>query len=134
MARLVLDADTITYILQRRPGIVARLAAAARENDEVYLCPVVYYQIRRGLLVKQAQRQLLEFEALAQRLTWVDLPRPVWADAAQLWARVRAQGRPHDDDADLLIAAYARWLQATVVTNNTRDFAALDVPCATWAD
>ena len=41
-------------------------------------------------------------------------------------------------DADtityLLIAAYARWLQATVVTNNVRDFAALDVTCVTWAD
>lgn len=132
MARLVLDADTITYVLQRRPAVVAHLATAARENDEIYLCPVVYYQIRRGLLVKQAERQLLEFEALAQRLTWVDLPRPVWADAARLWARARAQGRPHDDDADLLIAAYAQWLQATVVTNNTRDFAALDVPCITW--
>jgi tRNA(fMet)-specific endonuclease VapC len=134
MARLVLDADTITYILQRRPTVVARLAAAVRENSEVYLCPVVYYQVRRGLLAKQAQRQLLEFEAFAQRLTWIDVPRPVWADAALLWARVRAHGRPHDDDGDLLIAAYARWLQATVVTNNVRDFAALDVTCVTWTD
>jgi len=47
MARLVLDADTITYILQRRLTVVARLAAAVRENSEVYVCPVVYYQIRR---------------------------------------------------------------------------------------
>ena len=86
-----------------------------------------------GLLVKQAERQLLEFEALAQRLTWIDVHRPVWADAALLWARVRAHGRPHDD-GDLLIAACARWLQATVVTNNVRDFAALDVSCVTWAD
>ena len=41
-------------------------------------------------------------------------------------------------DADtipyLLIAAYARWLQATLVTNNVRDFAGVDVTCATWAD
>ena len=112
---------------------VAPLATAVRENSEAYLCPVLYYQIRRGLLAKQAQRQLLEFEAFAQRLTWIDVSRPVWTDSALLWARVRAHGRPHDD-GDLLIAAYARWLQATVVTNNVRDFAALDVSCVTWAD
>ena len=94
----------------------------------------MYYQIRRGLIAKQAQRQLFQFEALAQRFTWVDFPRPVWADAAALWARARAQGQPHGDDADLLIAAYARWLEAVVVTNNVRDFAALDVTCVTWVD
>jgi len=53
------------------------------------------------------------------------------ADAAQLWADRRRQGRPHDD-ADLLIAAFTRLLRATLVTNNTVDFADLGVPLVDW--
>ncbi len=40
-------------------------------------------------------------------------------------------GRTHDD-ADLLIAAFARRLRATVVTNDTGDFADLEVPVVDW--
>ncbi len=56
----------------------------------------------------------------------------MWNYAAQVWARFRSRGRPLDDDADLLIAAYARQLQATLVTNNTRDFEGLGVRLANW--
>jgi predicted nucleic acid-binding protein len=51
-------------------------------------------------------------------------------DAAQLWAD-RRFGRTHDD-ADLLIAAFARRLRATVVTNETGDFSDLEVPFVDW--
>lgn len=127
MARLVLDSDTITYILQGRPQVLARLAAAVEANVEIYLCPVVYFEVRRGLLHKQPKKRLREFDALAGRLVWGEVERPIWDAAARAWARVRSSGRPHDDDADLLIAAFTRHLRATLVTNNTSDFAHLGV-------
>lgn len=109
---------------------MARVAEASRSNARVYLCPVVYYEVRRGLLERSASRQLHEFESLAASLLWVDFGRAMWDDAAQTWAACRRRGRPHDDDADLLIAAYARQLAATLVTINTHDFADLGVPLA----
>jgi hypothetical protein len=67
MARLVVDADTITYILQRRPTVVARLAAAVRENSEVYLCAVEDRVLdgfraiarRRGITLAEVTREAL---------------------------------------------------------------------------
>ena len=58
----------------------------------------------------------------------------MWEKAAQTWATVRSRGRPHDDDADLLIAVYTRQLQATLVTSNTADFQDLGVQLTNWAE
>ena len=55
----------------------------------------------------------------------------MWVEAAGLWADRRRHGRTHDD-ADLLIAAFARRLRATLVTNNTADFTDRDVPVIDW--
>jgi len=55
----------------------------------------------------------------------------MWVEAATLWAEQRRRGGPHDDP-DLLIAAFTLRLQATLITNNTGDFADLDVPIVDW--
>ena len=60
-------------------------------------------------------------------LTWRKTG-PMWDAAARAWARVRSSGPPHDDDADLLIAAFTRALRATFVTNHGSDFAHLGLP------
>ena len=130
--RFVLDSNIISGVLRRNPVVIARVAEASRSNARVYLCPVVYYEVRRGLLERSASRQLQEFESLAASLLWADFGRAMCDDAAQTWAACRRRGRPHEDDADLLIAAYARQLAATLVTINTDDFADLGVPLANW--
>ena len=95
------------------------------------MCPVVFYEIWRGLLDRRADRQLAEFNAFAQTLQWVDYDRAMWVAAAELWAEQRRRGRTHDD-ADLLIAAFTRRLRATLATNNTADFIDLHVPLVDW--
>ena len=134
MDRFVLDSNTLTHILKRSTAVIHRLREAATANAELYLCPVAYYEVRRGLLARAAARQLTELNALAGTLLWVDFERPMWDDAADMWAMCRRTGRRQDDDADLLIAAYARGLAATVVTNNTADFVNLGVPLADWLE
>ena len=132
MARYVVDSDTLSYVLQRKGHAIARFAEAVRARAEIYLCPVVYYQIRRGLLDKGAVRQLQEFRTMVGNFLWADIDRSMWDDAAEIWVACRRRGRPHEDDADLLIAAYARHLQATLVTNNTADFEDLGLRLANW--
>lgn len=65
------------------------------------------------------------------RFRWVDYDSDMWTQAAELWAIERRRGRAHDD-ADLLIAAFARKLGATMVTNNVADFVSLDVLVVDW--
>ena len=100
-------------------------------GDDFYMCPVVFYELRRGLAHRDARRQLGELETFARTLRWVDYDRSMWTDAAQLWADRRREGRPHGD-ADLLTAAFTRRLRARLVTNNTADFEDLGVPLLDW--
>jgi predicted nucleic acid-binding protein len=130
--RFIIDSDILSYVLQKREGVVTRLAEAVRSRVQIFLCPMVYYQVRRGLLHKGAEGRLREFHAIAIGLTWAEFERPMWDDAAELWAECRRRSEPGDDDADLLIAAYARHLQATLVTNNISDFEHLGVRLANW--
>ena len=131
MARFVLDTNIISHILRRNAAALTRLQEAVENGDDLFMCPVVFYELRRGLLYRSADRQLAELDAFARALQWVDYDRAMWADAATLWAEGRRRGRA-SDDADLLIAAFARRLRATLVTNNTSDFANLDLPVVDW--
>lgn len=130
-SRYVPDTNILSYVLQRRQVTIDRFAAAAKTDAEIFLCPVVYYEIRRGLLDKGVARQITDFDRLTADLIWVEVERPMWEDAANSWATDKRKGRPHQD-ADLLIAAFARVLQATVVTNDS-DFRGLNVPVENWA-
>ena len=113
------------------PPALARLREAADHDDDLFMCPVVFYELWRGLSYRGADRQLEELNAFAGTLQWVDYDGAMWVEAAGLGADRRRHGRTHDD-ADLLIASFARRLRATLVTNNTADFTDLDVPVIDW--
>jgi len=93
---------------------------------------MVYFQVRRGLLHKGARRQLREFDPPHGPSNGLKFERRMWDDAANAWARFTSHGRPLDDDADLLMAGYARSLHATLVTNNTSDCEGLGARLASW--
>jgi predicted nucleic acid-binding protein len=131
VARFVLDTNTVSQILRHQASVLARLGEAAGGGDDLYMCPVVFYELWRGLAYRDARRQLEDLDTFTRALKWVDYERAMWADAARPWADRRRQGRPHDD-ADLLIAAFTRRLRATLVTNNTSDFEDLGVPMVDW--
>ena len=131
MARFVLDTNIISQILRRNVTALAHLQEAADNDDDLFLCPVVFYELWRGLHYRGADRQLDELAAFARTLQRIDYDRNMWTQAAELWAIRRQRGRTHDD-ADLLIAAFARKLRATLVTNNVPDFVGLDLSIVDW--
>jgi predicted nucleic acid-binding protein len=71
-------------------------------------------------------------ETFKNVVRWVTVTDAAWDRAAYLWADCRRQGRPHDDDGDLLIAAQAIALGAVVVTRNITDFVDLHVTIENW--
>ncbi len=131
MARFVFDTNVISQILRRNAAALAHLREASENDDDLFMCPVVFYELWRGLRHRGADRQLAELNAFARALQWVDYDRTMWVEAAELWADQRRRGRTFDD-ADLLIAAFTRRLRATLVTNNTADFVDLDLPIVDW--
>ena len=131
--RFVLDADTVAYVLQNRPRPADALESALADGATVYVCPVVEYQVSRGLRKKQAAAQLAFFETLVPFLLYDDLTRDDWDRASDLWAGASSRGMPVDD-ADVLIAAYTIRRDAILVTNNTRHFQHFPLKLENWLD
>lgn len=92
---------------------------------------MVWHEIRRGLLAKDAKLQMRLFEILFDQFEWQDYQRDDWTRAAELWVKRRKQGAPISD-ADLLIAVFALNRNAILVTNNEKDFIGLGVSIENW--
>ena len=109
MSAYSLDTDIITKLLKKHPGnqpVVDRFREEIKRNSLFFICPVVYYEIRRELLLKDAAVQLTAFEKLVDAMAWKEFSAPIWHRASRLWSTLRARGRSHHD-ADVLIAAHA---------------------------
>ncbi len=130
MTRYVFDTNIFTAILRQEPEITQRLAQAG-ENDQFLLCPLVFYEVQRGLLHRDAKRQLAFFMRYAATFIWDDFNQTDWQQAAQVWAELRRQGRLIEDP-DLLIGVYAAERQAVMVTDNEKDFAPLGIATENW--
>jgi tRNA(fMet)-specific endonuclease VapC len=127
----VLDTDTVSYLLRGNTGALEGMRMATLRGAKIYLCPVVWFEIRRGLLQRDARRQLQVFERFAALLEWRDLDRTFWDELAAAWAGLRRKGRPVQD-SDLMIATFAQHLSATVVTHNVSHFGLTGVATVDW--
>ncbi len=135
MSSYSLDSDTVTKLLKKHPDnhrVVTRFREEITRNSQFVICPVVYYEIRRELLFKDARVQLSAFERLIEAMTWRDVNLPVWNRACRLWSTLRADGASHHD-ADVLIAAHALEFGLVVVTGNTLHFEHTGVHIEDWS-
>jgi len=130
-SRYVFDSNIITAILRQEQETVERVEAALQSNAEFLLCPVVFYEIYRGLLHRDARRYLAFFLQYVTTLTWEDLTQDDWVAAAQRWAEARSRGY-QVEDSDLPIAVYAEQRGAIVITDNVQHFEPLGVRLENW--
>jgi len=128
---LLLDTTTFSAVLRKDPAANFELGRALAQGSTVLVSPVVYYELRRGLLKRNALRLLQALDALVARLLWIDVTRSDWETAAALWVRTQRAGRPHHD-ADLLIAAQANNRGAVVITANVKDFVNVALLLESW--
>jgi tRNA(fMet)-specific endonuclease VapC len=129
--RLLLDTNTINFVLRERDSVLRKLTETLATGAAFVSSDVVDYEIRRYLMLKGAKRQLERYEALSHDWPAVSLTRHDWRAAATLWVEIHRAGRSIED-RDLLIAISALKEQATLVTNNTRHFEGLGIPLADW--
>ena len=120
-----LDSNIVSYILKEDAKVVSHYRQALKDDCEMAIPPIVYYEIQRGLLAKGLRRYLATFDKLYQSALQVGFDMPVWEKAAQISASLYQQGKPIED-ADVFIAAYCLVNGYTLVTNNTRHFERVD--------
>ena len=121
MTSYSLDTDTITKLLKKHPGnqrVLDRFRKEVRRNSLFILCPVVFYEIKRELVIKNAVAQLTAFQGLAEAMVWKEFNLAIWERASILWADLRSRGRSHHD-ADV---PHASEYGAAIVTGNVEHF------------
>jgi predicted nucleic acid-binding protein len=93
----------------------------------VVISEVADYEVRRELtrLIRARQlpaSRLNRLDQLAGIFTYLPVSTNMWRRAADFWAEARQHGLPTASpaalDADVLVAAQAAEIQATVATNN----------------
>jgi tRNA(fMet)-specific endonuclease VapC len=121
MPRYMLDTDTCSYIMKRsHPTVLKRLEAIA--VTDVCMSVITKAELLYG--VEVSPRRTQDAAALAAFIPYVDAV-DFADDAALHYAEIRADLKKRGTligANDLFIAAHARALGLTLVTNNTAEF------------
>ena len=119
---VLLDSDTLIDVLrQRNPRVTPRAAAYLQAEGHFTFSSLTRYEVLRGLILRNAQMQLVTFNAFCQNSQILPLTQVVLDRAAQLWAEGWQLGRSVQD-ADLIIAATALETGLALATSNTPHF------------
>ena len=132
VARYLLDTDTFIYIRRGRPES-ARARFSRLRPGEAVVSVITYGELRYGIEKKKmGPEPLLRLEELTQIIAVV----PLHADVAVMYAKIRAALSSKGaliGANDLWIAAHARVMNLTLVTNNEREFCRVpDLKIENW--
>jgi len=133
MATYMLDTDISSYIMKRTHDPVLRKLQSVPIGD-VCISVITKSELLFGVQISPRSRQ--DSGALDEYLRHVetlDFPDEAAVHYAQIRAALKAIGKMIGGN-DLFIAAHARALELTLVTNNTKDFGrVVDLKIENWA-
>lgn len=129
--KLLLDTNTINYILKKRAPVLDRYQAAIASGSTFLLSPIVHYELVRYFALRGADRLARGYELMRSGWSLCQFSFADWEAAALLWAERHRTGNAVSD-MDLLIAVTARRESAVVVTGNTRHFEGLGLSLQDW--
>jgi len=121
MPEYMLDTDIASYIMNgQSPVLLQKLQTVT--TGEVCISAITKSEITYGVEIsprQQKNRSALEF--LLRHIEVLDYPAGAAADYGNIRAALKLRGTLIGPN-DTLIAAHARYLGLTLVTNNTREF------------
>jgi tRNA(fMet)-specific endonuclease VapC len=120
MLRFMLDTNICIYSMKRRSNRIVE--AFLRHSGQLAISTIVLAELRFG--IENSDRRLRSLETLEAFLGLVetcDFDAGAAAEFGEIRATLQNAGQPIGV-ADMLIAAHARALGLTLVTNNRREF------------
>ncbi|MCL2089267.1 MAG: PIN domain-containing protein [Oscillospiraceae bacterium] len=127
-----IDSNIISYFL-KKDEIIRNKIRTEIENDNYFIIPpIVYFEVKRWLVLKQANAQMREFERLCEKITIGEMNRFIWEKAIEIYVSTRKTGNVIDD-SDVFIAAFCIVNDCELVTNNLRHFECIkDLKYINW--
>jgi tRNA(fMet)-specific endonuclease VapC len=124
LTRYLLDTNIISDLIRNPKGKVAQHIARVGESN-VCTSIVVAAELRYGGAKSGSKRLLDAIESLLGELEVLSLEAPADAEYGRIRAELERKGSPIGGN-DLLIAAHALAIEATMVTANVDEFARVD--------
>jgi len=126
----MLDTNVVSDLIRNPTGRAAQRARGA--GDAVCVSIIVAGELRYGCAKKRSASLLRRVEEFLAEVAVLPFDVPADRDYGDLRAGLEAAGRPIGSN-DLLIAAHARALGATLVTANAGEFGRVDgLVVETW--
>ena len=116
-----LDSNIISYILKGNKNVKENFTNAINNNNFFSIPPLVYYEVKRWLTLRNANVQLKEFTKLYQDSVKSEMNLKIWEKAIELYVNLRLKGSL-TGDSDIFIAAFCIVNDYVLVTNNTKHF------------
>jgi tRNA(fMet)-specific endonuclease VapC len=129
--RYLLDTNILSDLIRHPQG---RVAEQIRRVGEAEICTsiVVAAELRFGAAKRGSARLTQQLEMVLSVLEVVPFEQPADANYGTIRAQLELAGTPIGGN-DLLIAAHAKALGCTVVTDNEREFGRVDgLACENW--
>ena len=126
--------NIISYLLQKNVSVQAKLKELIdREDTELYISVVTYYELKRGLIASNATAKLKALQIiLHSHFEVVLMDFDMYERSAQIYADLKKDGNLIEDD-DIFIGATALENDAVLVTNNERHFGRIkDLKIEVW--
>ncbi len=118
MRGYLLDTNIVSLAMQGDRDILERLERSRLAGVVIYISGVTYFEIRRGLLAKNAIAQMRRFENLSRLFQIILLDDlAIFEQAAAIHADLKKRGRPIQTE-DILIAATGMVKGLTVVSRD----------------
>jgi tRNA(fMet)-specific endonuclease VapC len=120
LTRYMLDTNIISDLIRNPQGRAAKRIAKVGE-DNICTSIIVAAELRYGCTKSGSTRLLRAVEELLGEIEVLPLEVPADAEYGGIRSELEAAGKPIGGN-DLLIAAHACAVQATIVTANTDEF------------
>jgi predicted nucleic acid-binding protein len=119
-----LDSSIISFRMKGNATVVRNMDSAHKSKSTIVIPPFAYYEVKRGLLAINATKRLQEFANLCKDCPVGNLDDLIIDEAVKIHVDLKHKGW-NIDEMDIFIAAYCKVHGLTLVTNNTRHFAAI---------
>lgn len=120
MSRYMLDTNIISDLIRNPQGRAAKRIAKAGE-ESICTSIVVAAELRYGCAKRSSERLLRAVEGLLDEIEILPMDIPTDDAYGKIRSELEAAGKPIGSN-DLLIAAHARTVGATIVTADTGEF------------
>jgi len=118
----IIDTNIITALMKNHDNVKTKAQEVILTGNNIFINGISYYEIKRGLLLNDAYKQMDFFEKICIQFDLLFFDKVnIFDKAAEIWADLKEEGFTIED-ADILIASIAHSMNSVLVTDNVKHF------------